>query len=67
VRKDQDVLFDHSRQYHSRDSDGGTDIDRDNVREFGRLRFRKVHRVRVRLPDVVYCANGKVSMKTRGK
>jgi hypothetical protein len=67
VSRNQDVPFDHSRQHHSCDSDGGTDVDRDNIREFGRVRFRKVHRVRVRLSDVVYCANGKMSMKTYGK
>ena len=66
VSKSQDVPFNHFRQYHSRDSDGSIDIDRDNVGEFGRLGFCKVHRICMGLPDVVHCVNGKVTAKTCG-
>ena len=65
VSKNQNIPLDHPRQYHPRDSDSSIDVDRNNVREFRRLGFRKVHRVRVRLSDVVNCANGKTGTKTR--
>lgn len=65
--KSRDVPFDHFRQHHSRNSDGGIDIDRNNIGEFGRLGFCKVHRIRMGLSDVVHCVNGKLTAETRGK
>jgi hypothetical protein len=56
--KNLDKPFDHPRQRHSCDPNSSTDIHRDNIRKFGRLGFRKVHRVRVRLSNVIHCANG---------
>lgn len=56
--KNRDTPFNHPRQCHPCDPDRGTDINCDNIREFRGLGFRKVHRVCVRLSNVIDYANG---------
>ena len=56
----QGTPLDHPRQHNPCNPDGSVHIDCDDVREFGRFGFRKVHRVRMGLSYVVDCATGEI-------